>query len=338
VLGESSTIFCDYYGVTDSGNWEEKNILNIRKDVSLLATTNNKSISEINEIINAAEKKLLDNRYGRIPPLTDTKILLAQNAQLLSALSKAAASFQNEHYQKLANELYEFLLNNFVAENVITSHCIIAEKPKYSACLDDYAYLIQSLIKYYEATANKNALQCAYALMGSALKLFSAVGSPFLYFSAEDQTDVIQRKTVVFDSPIPSGNAIMCENLLALAYVFNESTFQERAIQMISNMKNWIANDPNSFAMWAMLDMALQQGFVQVIIWGQNAAEKMKEINSIYFPTRLLLAAQNKDDWPAAEKFSHQKENYFTICKGNNCIFSAENELLLSELVNFTRI
>lgn len=338
VLGVSSTVFCHYYGVTEYGNWEEKNILNIRKEVSLLASTHNKSVAEINQIINAAEKKLLDTRYRRKPPLTDTKIILAQNAQLLSALSKASGSFQNERYQKLANELYEFLVTSFVTENIITSHCIIAEKPKYKACLDDYAYLIQSFIKYYEASANKKALQYAYGLMGSALKLFSAVGSPFLYFSAEDQTDVVQRKTIVYDSPIPSGNAIMCESLLMLAYVFNENVFQERATQMISSMKKWIASDPNSFALWATLDMALQQGFVQIIIGGQNAAEKMKETNSIYFPTRLLLAAENKEDWPVAEKFSHQKENYFSICKGNSCVFSADNELLPSELVNFTRI
>ena len=130
----------------------------------------------------------------------------------------------------------------------------------------------------------------------------------------------------------------MCENLLMLAYVFNENAFQTLAAQMLSSMKKWIANDPNSFAMWATLDIAIQQGFLQVIIWGQNAPEKMKETNCIYFPTRLLLAAESKEDWPVVEKFSNQKDNYFTICRGNNCVFNADIELLPSELANFTGI
>jgi uncharacterized protein YyaL (SSP411 family) len=338
LLGEDALLFCSRYGVSTAGNWEGSNILCIKKDFTTLSTEFNKSELEIQLKIQEAEQKLLSARSARIAPQTDVKIIVSQNAQLLYALSKAAGTFQNSHYLKLADELYEFINSRFVTDNEITHHCLIGDELKHGTCLDDYVYLIQALIKYYEVTANYKTLHQAHALTQKAIALFSVLHSPFFYFSPEAQQDVIQRKTVVYDSPVPSGNAVMCENLLLLAAIFDDSSFQEKASLMVSSMKNWVESDPNSFAMWAILGMTEHYGQVQIFVCGGNASVKMKVINGYYIPSRLLLASETKVDWPASERFTFTESSVFNICKGKNCLFSADIKALVKIIPNFTRI
>ncbi len=60
ILKDDAKIFCDFYDVTDNGNWEEKNILRILKSVKNFAADNNITESKLEIILNSCLGKIIN--------------------------------------------------------------------------------------------------------------------------------------------------------------------------------------------------------------------------------------------------------------------------------------
>jgi uncharacterized protein YyaL (SSP411 family) len=50
LLGDDADVFCKYYDITDSGNWEGKNILHVEKSPEQFAAENKIFIERLNKI------------------------------------------------------------------------------------------------------------------------------------------------------------------------------------------------------------------------------------------------------------------------------------------------
>ena len=96
-------IFCDYFDITEKGNWEGKNILRVKKSAEQFAADNNISMVKLREILENGKTKLLEKRNERIRPLLDDKIILGWNALMNTACSKAFAATGNEVISRIGN-------------------------------------------------------------------------------------------------------------------------------------------------------------------------------------------------------------------------------------------
>ncbi len=147
ILGvEDGREFCEYYDVTANGNFEGKNILNVRNDTDRNASLNkraqgrNASVNErassqvlatvgtlpdgrVSARIEQGRKKLFAEREKRIKPFRDEKILTAWNGLMLAAFAEAAAVLGRQDYLDVAMRNADFLLRNLVekAENESSS-------------------------------------------------------------------------------------------------------------------------------------------------------------------------------------------------------------------------
>ena len=63
-----SEIFCEYYGITEAGNFEGKNILNIRTSLDSLGQKYHMTTEAIEGILSDASKKLFEVRSKRVRP------------------------------------------------------------------------------------------------------------------------------------------------------------------------------------------------------------------------------------------------------------------------------
>src|SRR5919197_6246489 len=81
ILGDQTAtdIFCENYGVTEGGNFEGKNILNIKVPTSSLAQKHGKTPEQVTQIIEDASAKLFAAREKRVKPGKDEKILTSWN-------------------------------------------------------------------------------------------------------------------------------------------------------------------------------------------------------------------------------------------------------------------
>ncbi len=105
-------LFCDYYDITEAGNFEGHNILHVNSDLETLAMKHGISLADAQQIIAAGRRKLFEIRERRIKPGRDEKILTAWNGLMLSSFAEASAILDRSDYADVARANARFLLDS----------------------------------------------------------------------------------------------------------------------------------------------------------------------------------------------------------------------------------
>jgi uncharacterized protein YyaL (SSP411 family) len=320
ILQQDAAVFCAFYDVTEGGNWEHTNILNIRKPLKQFAIDNNIEEKPLLELLQRGREKLLQHREGRIRPLLDDKILLGWNALMNTAYSKAYSVFGNPHYARVAEENMEFIMNRFTRDGQEFFHTYKKNVARYPAFLDDYAYLIQALIHLQEIKGNADHLYKAKSLTQWVIDQFSEEGTGYFFYTHKGQQDVIVRKKEVYDGAIPSGNAIMAFNLQYLSVVFDMSGWKERAIKMCAGLQQAIHRYPGSFGVWASMILSIAGGIAEIAIIGKDVELVRRELLQHFIPFRVLQSApQANNDLPLLASKPPTPDTQIYLCKNYQC-------------------
>ncbi len=116
VLGADAAKTFNYvYDVTESGNFEGRNILNLPKAIEQCAKVMNRDLAELQAELSAGREKLLAVRSQRIWPGLDDKVLVSWNGLMIDALAQAAGALEEPRYLAAAVKAAEFLLANTAA-------------------------------------------------------------------------------------------------------------------------------------------------------------------------------------------------------------------------------
>jgi uncharacterized protein YyaL (SSP411 family) len=332
ILGANADLFCEYYDVTKKGNWEETNILRIKKPIEEFAADKKIAVMEVKEIIEKGKKQLLEYRHKRVRPLLDDKIILGWNALMNTALSKAFAATGNKDFRQLAVDNMQFLLSRFTANDPDEFfHTWKNDIAKYPAFLDDYAFLIQALIHLQEITADKKWLIKARSITEFVIEQFGDPGTSFFFYTNAIQQDVIVRKKELYDGAVPSGNSVMAYNLFHLSVLFDKKEWKERSMNMLLSLGNAIIQYPTSFGIWACLLQEVVAGTNEIAILGQVSEDQHQELLKHYIPHRVLLISDEADPgFPHLDSKSPTNPPSFYLCRNYTCqhpVFTA-NDLI----------
>ena len=336
LLGKEAALFCEYYDVTEKGNWEHVNILRVKKSIENFATEKNISVEEFKKVVKNNREKLLNKRKERIRPLLDDKIILGWNALMNTACSKAFSATGNDKYRQLAIDNLNFLLQNFSTGNTNELHHTWKNGiAKYPAFLDDYAFLIQALIHLQEITADTRWLIKAKAVTEFVIENFSEPETGFFFYTTWDQKDVIVRKKEVYDGAVPSGNSIMAYNLHQLSILFDIKEWDQKCLSMLSSLGTAITRYPTSFGNWACLLCERITGTSEIALVGENILNLQKDILGEYIPQRvLMIATSGNPDFPLLAGKPKAEQPAFYLCRNYTClkpVFSAKE---LMSLIN----
>jgi uncharacterized protein YyaL (SSP411 family) len=297
LLGKDADLFCEFYDVTEHGNWEHSNILRILKPPTQFAIEKNIEESSVEKTLNDCKQKLLQHRNKRIRPITDDKILLSWNAMLITALCKCGAALQHQSYIEKAINTFNFLIQKFkhaTNENEFY-HTYKNNIAKYPAFLDDYACLIQAAIHLQEVTANTSYLTQAKNITQFVITHFFDEASGFFYYTHNAQTDVILRKKEVYDGATPSGNAIMAQNLFYLSIAFNKTKWHGMPNKMLTNLSTAVTKYPSSFAIWAGMLLNQTVGIQEITIIGEQYSSFLADILQHFVPNKVIQAAKEEN-------------------------------------------
>ena len=321
ILKEDAGLFCKYYNVTEHGNWENKNIIHANTGIEEFARQEKISLGELISLLDNCQKKLLEHRRKRIPPLLDDKILLGWNALMVSACCKAYAALGLEEYKEMAINTINFLWENLKGDEIsYFYHSYKNGQAAIPAFLDDYAYLISALIQLQEITADANYLQKAKTLTEWVIEHFSEEDNSYFFFTNKHQQDVIVRKKEVYDGATPSGNAIMAGSLFYLSIVFDKPDWKERSIANCRMLSKVIINYPVSFGIWATLIQAITYGIIEVVITGKEQKIIFKEFLSNFIPNRVFQSITHPNDqFPLLKDKPLYKTPLIFLCKEYSC-------------------
>jgi uncharacterized protein YyaL (SSP411 family) len=321
LLQNDAAIFCDFFDIKPTGNWEEKNILWRKKKEKTFCEEKNISLKELQRIIQKGKKILLEKRNERIRPQTDDKILLGWNALMNTALSKSFAATGNESFKQLAVDNMQFLLNKFSKNNTAEYfHSWKNNTAKQPAFLDDYAFLIQALIKLQEITGNTNYLEKARMVTEHVVENFNDPITDFFFYTNTNQIDVIVRKKEVYDGAQPSGNAVMADNLFRLGLYFDKSDWREKSVQLISSLGNAIVRYPISFGSWACSLLEISIGPTEIVIISDEPQDILTQVLKEYIPHKIIMSAtEGSNSFPLLSGKGKYHEAALYLCRNYTC-------------------
>lgn len=239
VLGKTDgEVFCKRFGVTERGNFEGKNILNL---------IDNPAFAKNNTEIDGMLPQLREYRQNKTVLHKDDKILSAWNALMMVAYTKAYRVLGENRYLSLAQQTARFIRANLTDRdgNLLISYR--EGKAKGSGLLDDYAYLCWAYLELYDATYSAQYLDGCEALAQKVLDRFSDESGGF-FMNAADSESLIFRPKELYDGAMPSGNSVFAYCLVRLASLTGESRWQQQADRQIASYSTPFSDHPASFS------------------------------------------------------------------------------------------
>jgi uncharacterized protein YyaL (SSP411 family) len=320
ILNEDAPVFCAYYDITPTGNWEGKNIPRRLNEHETFAKQRNLDPEALHKLLETGKQKLLQTREKRVRPQLDDKVLLGWNALMNMAYSKAYSATGKIHYKELAIRHMNFLLSVFSAPDGMFSHTWKNGKSNYPAFLDDVSYLIAALIQLAQVTADLDYLQKAKNISGMVINEFSDTDSPFFYFTHKGQNDIPVRKKEMYDGATPSGNSVMAFNLYRLSIFFDQKEWRERAGEMVSSMAEAACKYPTSFGVWLSLFYEILEGTREIVVMGKQSKIYLEKILALYISHKLVTAAEMPvSGYPLLADKPETSEILIYLCENYAC-------------------
>jgi uncharacterized protein YyaL (SSP411 family) len=227
-----------YYGVTEAGNFEGKNILHLADGPETSPPPG----------LDAARAALLAARAERIWPGLDDKRLASWNALAIAALAEAGAVLGRDDYLAAASDCAEFVLGTMRDENGHLLRTYKDGRAHLNAYLEDYAFLLEALLVLYESTFDPRWFTEARALAETMIERFADDEQGGFFTTSDDHEGLIARRKEVGDHPIPAGQSAAALGLLRLAALSGESCFATRAVGVFALFGEPAVSHPDSFA------------------------------------------------------------------------------------------
>jgi len=260
VLGDQADHFIEVYGVTERGNFEGRNILELKGSL------------EEREALADARRRLFEVREQRVHPGRDDKVLASWNGLMLAAFAEAARVLRRDDYRAVAERNAAFLLDQLRTSDGRLAHTWKAGVAKANGYLEDYAHLIEGLLELYQTTFDPRWYRAAVELAETVIEHFSA---PVGFFdTSDDHEPLIVRPRELQDNAVPSGNAMAAFVLLRLGGLAEELRYLDLAQAALGPLQPMLARYPLGFAQWLIaLDYVLSHPREIAIVGDPAAAD-----------------------------------------------------------------
>ena len=320
-------LFCDYFGITQGGNFEGKNILNITKSIESLSKQYNLSMDKVELVLNESLEILFKVRNTRIPPEKDEKILTSWNSLMISAIVSAYKVTDNPEYLNYAKKTINFIENKLLYDGNRLKHTHKDGISKLNGYLDDYSYYINSLLDVFEVTSNPFYLERAIQYTVAMINHFWDEKENCFFFTSDDHENLILRTKNFYDLAIPSGNSMAVYALLRLHFLTQNYDYLDKAELIVKSCYKAALGNPFGFG---QLLISLYLYFIKpieiIILQNKSDDHNNREIESWimkeYIPNGLILTLK----YPSEESQKLLSSDIFTILKGKKIDITDDNK------------
>jgi len=239
ILGDQAAFFCQYYGVTEQGNFEEPG-------ENVLFQANTHQAIDLKE----AQEKLLAVRNQRQQPLRDAKILSGWNGLTIAALARGAALTNNQRWLEVARKAAAFISSSLTRADgrLLRSWC--GTPSTIPGFLEDYAFAGWGYLELYQAGNAAEDLATAERFCRDALQLFTTEHGR-LVTAGTDQEQLPLALSDNHDGVVPSGPAALAMNLVRLAERTNKAEWQNMAEEVLEGLLSSLVRQPVS-GLWLL--------------------------------------------------------------------------------------
>ena len=226
-----------YWGVSPNGNFEGKNILHIPAGPS----------AKPPDELTRAKRVLLEAREQRVRPGLDDKRICSWNALMVSALADAGAALERDDFLDAAKGCARFILESMRDADGRLLRTWKDGHARLNAYLEDHAYLVEALLRLYEATLEVRWFDSAREIADAMIERFADEERGGFFTTSHDHEELIARRKDIGDHPIPAGNASAAVGLLRLAALTGESGYEKHALGILRLFAPAAIRHPDSF-------------------------------------------------------------------------------------------
>ena len=308
---EGAYFVFDYKEVVDffiKKNYEEKEIEKILEYFNISFEGNFDSALSNPHLTNKEAPKDLERvkaylkelRLKKPYPFVDYKILTSWNAMYISSLFEAnVVDVKNANNAKI---LLDSLLKNLYINKTLYHQRLINKKPKVKALFEDYAFLIEALLKTYDFSLEEQYLKLAIKLNIEAINKFYKNET---WLMSDDE---FKSEAGVYDGSYRSAQSQMIDNILKIALLNDDLELQNIAKSSIEANSLLLASKPSNTAWLLRTYMAFNKEYISLKA------------------TREMLEKKSYPDYPFLLK-KIDKGNKYLACKIGVC-FSYSNEFI----------
>jgi len=311
---EEGRVFCALFDITERGNWEGHNILNVPRDPEAVAADFGISSDDLAAIAARGKCHLYGVRAQRVPPARDEKILSGWNGWMLGAFAEACLAF--DRYDDVVRANAEFLLSRIDASGRLTRHAGIA------GLLEDYSGVAWGLTLAYEAVHERRYLDAAAGLIDQIVQRFADQEHGGFFDTPVDHEKLITRPKDFFDNATPSGNSVTCDVLLRQAILFGREEYIAIAKRAIQSLFPLVERYPSGFG-FLLGAAAWQAGRpIEIAITGPAGDPAFRALRRVvgeqFLPHRVLVAGSGSSDLPLMQGRDPNRVVAW-VCQSNVC-------------------
>jgi uncharacterized protein YyaL (SSP411 family) len=297
ILGaDDARIFNFYFDVTEHGNFEEKNILNVKNSIEVSAEQLQISEEKLKEILERGGKLLFEEREKRVKPFRDEKVLTAWNGLMLAAFSEASAILDDKQYLEIAKQTADFILENSQKDGYLL-RTYKDGQAKLNAYLEDYANFADGLVELFQVSGEAKYLTEAKRLADLMITEFwDADGGGFL-FTGNNHEELLVRSKDFYDNATPSGNSAAADVLLKLAKLTGDEKYERFAAALLRLVAPQIKRYPQAFGRVLSTTEFYLNRTKEIVIIGEKGNELEREVWREFLPDKIVVLSDksNKD-------------------------------------------
>lgn len=317
---EEFTALNQQFFLTPEGNFEGKIVLK-RTNLQALSPTVETALAKLFKVRYGALPEAVKtfppacnnliakthNWPGRIPPVTDPKMIVAWNSLMISGLARAAVVFDNQEYATLATTAANFILEHQWVEgrfhrlNYEGQAAVLAQS-------EDYALFIKALLDLEQMAqvhaSHSNWLEKAIQVQEEFDEFLWSVELGGYFNTAKDSSnDLIVRERSYTDNATPAANGVAIASLIRLSMLTEDLTYLDRAFNGLKSFGAIMERAPSACpSLFAALDWYRHHTLVRI------AGSRIPGLMSQYFPTCIF---QQKSDLPSGA--------IGLVCEGLSC-------------------
>lgn len=332
----------DQFTVTEGGNFEGFNVLQ-RHRSDTLSESLEMTLSKLFVVRYGAVADALptvsparDNQEakttswtGRIPPVTDTKMIVAWNSLMISGLARAASVLQQPHYLELAAKAAHFILQHQWVEGRF-HRVSYGGKPDVLAQSEDYALFIKALLDIDQASrAGIQALESKTDAWLDRAVTIQAEFDEYLwsiemggYYNTHASDNLLLRERSYIDHATPSANGVAVANLVRLSLLTEDLSYLDKAEQTLQSFGTVLERSPQACpSLFAALDWFHNHILIR------TTADQLTALSTQYLPTAVYKLEADLPDGVVG-----------LVCQGLSCREPALSQAQLQEQVQLSQV
>lgn len=307
VLQDDAKLAADYFGI----NQEQDKVLEystiyVAINEADLAVKYGLTLECVKQKIEDSKQKLLEARIKRQTPLIDKKIIASWNGMALTSLLNAYIAFNNEEYLLLAKQTAQYIKSQLIHDKQYIYRSITSKYP-IKGFLDDYAFVSKAFILLSQITGDKQYIEDAKTLTDTVIGHFYDKNSGMFYFTSNEEEFVLGRKMDFIDRAVPSSCSEIAQNLILLAFIYNNVQYYNCAQQMLSNIKSQMPGAGPFISNWGKLLFYYIYDPILVKMPDNIDTTKIKSLWESYLPNIVICPNINLD---SNDTFTSTFSNY----------------------------